>query len=307
MSILIKYLLRCATLAFFAAIIGVTNIALANAESAQDSVNFSEIIKYANFSNVAYQSVPGIQTIDSLKNYKISHYHDIPGFKISYFIATNDLEKKQVIAVRGTANLENAFIDVALKLIKDKHTGINLHNGFSQTSQAIYAEIKPLLKKDYVISSTGHSLGGAVALILAMYLDVDDFSIGQVVTFGQPKVTNIAGANKFQHLHITRVVMPKDLVPLVPPFDPVDLKNLDIYWHAGKEIILLDDNTYAVAKGTKSMMRAVKFTQESLSEKNLQNHQMSVYMAMLAKKTPTSVLVPLKIDFNLFNLFGSDQ
>jgi triacylglycerol lipase len=305
-NMLIKYLLQYMNIVFLLITMNMTGNASASTEPAKNPISFSEINRYANFSNVAYQSIPKIQGIDSLKNYTISHYSNLPGFKISYFLATNDIKKTQVIAVRGTANLENAFVDAALELTIDKLTGVRLHNGFSQTAQAIYAEIKPLLKTDYVIDTTGHSLGGAVALILALYLDTDHFNVGQVVTFGQPKVSNIAGTNHFQHLNIIRVVTQKDLVPLVPPFDPVDLNNLDIYWHSGKEVILLPDATYAVLEGIKSMMRAIKFTQEPLSENNLQNHQMSLYLKMIAKNIPSARLVPFENNFDLFNLFGGE-
>ena len=150
-------------------------------------------------------------------------------------------------------------------------------------------------------------MGGAVALVLAMYLDNDDFKIGEVITFGQPKVTNINGANKYQHLNITRIVTPKDLVPLVPLIDPLDINDLDIYWHVGKEIILLPGTTYAILEGIYSMLRAVKFTQQALSEDNLKHHQMNQYLMMLNKKIPTSKLVPFKNNLNLFNLFGKEQ
>lgn len=303
----VKYLLHYTNIAFFLITIGITGNAPASTEQTQKPVSFSEINKYANFSNAVYQTSPTIDKISALKNYKISRYNNIPGLEISYFFATNEVTKSQVIAVRGTSNIENALVDIALELTTDKQTGTRLHNGFSQTAQAIYSEIKSQIKTNYVINTTGHSLGGAVALILAMYLDTDNFNVGKVVTFGQPKVTNIAGANKFQHLNIVRVVTPKDLVPLVPPFDPVDLNNLDIYWHAGKEVILLPDATYAITEGVESMMRAIKFTQEPLTERNLQNHQMSLYLDMVAKKIPSAKLVPFKSSFNLFNWFDGEE
>jgi len=305
--IVIKQLMHYTIIAIFLIIIGFTGNIFASTDPSKNSVSFSEIYNYANLSNAAYQSAPRIHEISALKSYTITRISSISGFKISYFLATNDADKTQVISVRGTSNIENAFVDIALQLTIDKRTGIRLHNGFSQTAQAIYTEIQPLLKKDYVISTTGHSLGGAVALILAMYLDTDHFNVGQVVTFGQPKVTNIAGAHQFKHLNIIRVVTQKDLVPLVPPFDPIDFNNLDIFWHPGKEVILLDDTSYAILEGMESMMRAIKFTQEPLNENNLQNHQMSLYIEMLAKKIPSSQLIPFKNNFNLFNLFGSEQ
>ncbi|MCW9013467.1 MAG: lipase family protein [Gammaproteobacteria bacterium] len=278
--------------------------AFATTHPGQDAIDFIAIQQYAEFSNAAYQAKAEIQQQRFSKNYSFTHYSKIPAIEISYFLQTDNIAKTQIIAVRGTSNIENAIVDVALKLTPDKHTGIRLHNGFSRAAQAIYAEIKPQLKTDYMISTTGHSLGGAVALILAMYLDVDNYQTGPVITFGQPKVTNVAGANKFQHLKVFRVVMPKDLVPLVPPLDPVDINDIDIYWHLGKEIVLLEANTYALLEGVSSMMRATRFTQQPLNESNLKDHQMSLYMNMLDKKIPAAKRVSFKHDFNLFNLFG---
>lgn len=302
----IKYLARYMNFAFFVFIISATGNAFAGVNPGQNPVNFSEIYNYAHFSSAVYRTIPNIDKVNSLQDFTITHYGNIPGFEITYILATNEASKKQVIAVRGTSNVENAFIDIALKLVQDNHTGIRLHNGFSQAASAIYTEIKPILKNDYVINTTGHSLGGAVAVILAMYMDMDNYKIGKVVTFGQPKLTNISGANKFKHLNLIRVVTQKDIIPLIPPLDPVDLNDLDIYWHPGTEVILLPENTYAITEGIESMLRAIKFTQEPLSEKNLENHQMSLYMTMLKTKLTSSRLVPFKSSLNLFNWFDSE-
>jgi len=139
-----------------------------------------------------------------------------------------------------------------------------------------------------------------------MYLDADQFEIEQVTTFGQPKITNISGAKKIEHINVIRVVTPLDLVPLVPLFDPLDINNVDVYWHAGKEVILLTDSKYAVLEGTDSMLRASSFTQKLLSEENLQHHQMTLYLKLVRVKIKSSKLVPYQNNFNLFNLFGSE-
>lgn len=270
------------------------------------SINFTEIQKQAIFANAAYQSEGKIRTLVESGNYTLTFYHTIPDIQISFFLATNELTKTQVISVRGTSNIENAMVDISLKLMVDKNTGVRLHEGFSFAAKQVYAELKPLLNSDYKINVTGHSLGGAVALILAMYLDAYQFDIEQVITFGQPKVTNISGANKIQHINVIRVVTPFDLVPLVPLFDPLDISNLDVYWHAGKEVILLADTQYAILEGTDSMLRATRFTQKPLTEDNLSNHQMPIYLEMIKAKTKSSKLVPYQTDLNLFNLFGSD-
>lgn len=275
-------------------------------QARQDSVDFAEIIEFAKFANAAYLSEADIKKLIDSGNYRLTHYRTIPESQVSYFIATNIVNKTQLIAVRGTSNVENTIVDISLKLRLDQHTGLKLHNGFSWAANQVYADLKPFLNKNYIINTTGHSLGGAVALILAIYLDVDQFTIGQVTTFGQPKVTNIAGTKQFNRLNILRVVTPQDLVPLVPLFDPLDINNLDIYWHSGKEILLLADTEFAILEGISSMLRATRFTQQRLNEDNLKHHQMSVYLDKLNKKELSSQLVPYKSSLNLFNLFGAE-
>jgi len=271
-----------------------------------DSVNFAVLHQHAIFAQAVYQSEDDVGVLIESSNYSLTLYHTIPGTQISFLLATNELTRTQIIAVRGTSNIENAMIDISLKLVLDQKTGIRLHNGFSFAAKQVYAELKPKLKPDYKINVTGHSLGGAVSLILAMYLDADQFNVEQVTTFGQPKVTNIAGANKIQHIKVIRVVTPLDLVPLVPLFDPLDLSNVDVYWHTGKEVILLANSQYAVLEGTESMLRASSFTQRLLSEENLQHHQMRLYLNMVRARIKSSKLVPYQNNYNLFNLFGSE-
>nr|UCH41580.1 MAG: lipase family protein [Gammaproteobacteria bacterium] len=270
------------------------------------SVDFIEIHNQAGFARAAYDAEAKIRAFLESSNYTLTLYNTAPDIQISYFLATNKQTETQVISVRGTSNIENAMVDILLKLRVDQNTGIQLHEGFAFAARQVYAELKPLLKADYKIRTTGHSLGGAVALVLAMYLDADQYNIDQVITFGQPKVTNLAGANKISHLNIIRVVTPRDIVPLVPPLDPLDIKNLEVYWHAGKEVILLDENQYAVLAGLDSMLRATKFTQQPFNQRYIENHNMSVYISMIRAKTKSSRLVPYKYDLNLFNLLGNE-
>lgn len=268
----------------------------------QATISFARIKQFAELSHASYlirsQYEPYLPA-----GYILTHSNNMPGFNVVYFLATSDVDQSQIIVVRGTANEDNALVDAELQLLLDNHTGIRLHKGFSQAALAIYDDVKPRLNKEYSISTTGHSLGGAIALILAMHLDIDRYTIGQVITFGQPKVTNITGSDKFRHLNVLRVVTAKDLVPLVPPLDVTDINNIDIYWHQGKEVLLLPGTEYAVLEGITSMLRATKFTQEPLNEENLTDHQMALYLRLIDTKIPVARLVEFKVDLNLFNLF----
>lgn len=271
-----------------------------------ESIDFALLQEQALLANAVYQTEDQARALATSMSHTLTLYQTIDNLQIAFFLATNEADKTQVISVRGTSNIENAMVDVYLQLVEDRKTGLRLHHGFSLAARKIYAELKPLLKEGYKINTTGHSLGGAVALILAIYLDVDQFDIGQVTTFGQPKVTNAAGAAKIQHINVIRVVTQLDLVPLIPLLDPLDINNLDIYWHAGIEVVLLTDNEYALLKGMDSMLRASRFTQKPLSEENLSNHQMTHYLEMLDARLTSAQLIPYPNNFNLFNLFGSD-
>ena len=289
-------------------LIAVTLLSISSVSPAKeaDSVNFVLLQKQAIFANAAYQSEDQVRALLEAGDYRLTFYKTIPDIQIAFFLATNELTQTQVISIRGTSNIENAMVDIYLQLVNDQKTGLRLHHGFSLAARKVYAQLKPLLKPGYRIHITGHSLGGAAALILAMYLDADKFNIEQVTTFGQPKVTNIAGAGKIRHLNVIRVVTPFDLVPLVPLFDPLDINNLDVYWHAGIEVVLLTDDQYSILEGLDSMLRASRFTQKPLNEENLKHHQMTLYLEKLKAKSKSAKLIPYQNNFNLFNLFGSD-
>jgi len=93
-------------------------------------------------------------------------------------------------------------------------------------------------------------------------------------------------------------------VPLVPPLDVMDINDIDIYWHLGKEIVLLNDNDYALLEGIKSMMRSTKVFNASPIQKNLDDHQMSGYLQHVERRTKAATLIPYETGIDLLNLFG---
>ena len=259
---------------------------------------FGEILENAQLSNAAYSNRSTVQKTAAEYGYTLNHFASLSKLNVSYYVVTNDEKQTQLVVVRGTSNAENALVDIAIQLINNDDFGIRLHNGFAVSAEGIYNDIKTKLKKGYKTRTTGHSLGGAVAVILGMYLQNAGYQIERIVTFGQPKVTNITGSKKLDSLEIWRVVTPRDLVPLVPPLEMADINNLNIYWHSGREIILLSGKQYSIATGIDSMLRATKFLAEPLSEKNLQHHMMSHYLALIEAKTSDAEWVPYKNDFS---------
>lgn len=261
--------------------------------------SFEVIEQSAQLSNLAY-TADDIQPPLSAMGHNLIHQAVLDGVEVSYFLSLH--EDVQFITVRGTANLQNAMVDLEINLKQDENLGIFVHQGFAHAAQGIMNNVTQFLDPSKPVRTTGHSLGGAAAVLLAMYLDKQGFELGDIITFGQPKVTNVGGAGAFSHLPLLRVVTKKDIVPLVPPLSPLQIKNLDIYWHMGEEMILLQGQEYAMTEGFKSMLRATKFASALPNEENLNAHKMQTYLDLIALKIPESTQIPYKSELNLFGV-----
>ncbi|NVK73683.1 MAG: lipase family protein [Oceanospirillaceae bacterium] len=260
--------------------------------------DFSVIKAQAKLSDDTYLPASTLEHRLNEQGQSLVHQSLIPLSQVSYFLSRAN--GVQTIAIRGTANLENAMVDLDLELKPDTLLKIKLHQGFGLAAKAVFKDIKPFLKKDQPIHLTGHSLGGAIAVILAMYLQKDGYLVEQVITFGQPKVTNVTGAKKFEDLPLIRVVTPNDIVPLVPPISPLQIRDLDIFWHMGEEVILLGAQEFTQTNGIKSMLRATKFTTSIPSEKNLLAHQMTTYLNLINQLQTSAKEIPYRTDINFF-------
>jgi hypothetical protein len=300
-----------------ASMLAPVNVALA--EEQQDTpakpALFAEILKYAQLSESAYESRDAVVRLANERGNELTVHEHLPDLEVTYFLLTDTTTKTQWIAIRGTVTVMNTLVNLDVQLRPDKNIGIQLHSGFAETARTIFQNIKPKLKNEYVTNITGHSLGGAVASTLAMYLDANKYPVTRVITFGQPKVTNFTGAQKFSHLDILRVVTAEDFVPLLPPLDVVDLNitdlnsisNVGIYWPLGQEIILLNKNKYSITKELNSMLRATKFFNKQPDQKNIRAHQMSFYLQAIKNRQQGALWIPYKNDFSFFSIFSDTQ
>jgi hypothetical protein len=195
--------------------------------------------EFAKAAGDAYESTATIQGI-----YGASHVvvRDLPAVDGRYFIYFDHANKTQTISVRGTSSKINAWSDVNSIKVPDATLEIFLHRGFKQAADAMYADLVPFLQRDYKTRITGHSLGGAVAAIIMLDMIKDGYQMEQVLTFGQPKITNAEGGENAPAFYI-RVINDGDVVPQVPPSNIVyDLSGP--YEHFGPEIVLHADKTF---------------------------------------------------------------
>ncbi|MCA6063095.1 lipase family protein [Thalassolituus marinus] len=264
------------------------------------ATDFATIQSYGQLAADTY--LPETELEDQLKSQgqTLVHQAVMAESQVSYFLSSTD--DMQTIAVRGTANLTNAMVDLDIEFQPDEQLGITLHKGFKTSAAAVYADVKPHLDSSKPITVTGHSLGGAIAVIVAMFLEQEQRTPAQVITFGQPKVTNVTGAGVFDDIPLTRVVTPKDIVPLVPPLSPLQIKDMDIYWHMGEEVILLGEGQYSQTSGVKAMLRATKIMSALPDADNLEAHKMDTYMSRIQTLQTAPVEVPYKMEISLFGL-----
>lgn len=156
--------------------------------------------------------------------YEISRQGTVFGEAITVIIVKVDDEHKLVdIAIRGTENLDDTLHDLQIGAIPDTRLNIPIHAGFQSLAIGVLDKLHSILTDNqldpYSFRLTGHSLGGAVAAIVSMYLYQQGTDVSLVVTFGAPRFTTNEGARKYQLLNTKtyRVVRCDDVIPFMPP------------------------------------------------------------------------------------------
>ena len=134
-----------------------------------------------------------------------------------------------IIVIRGTANEANVLSDIDVRLVSDARTGIRLHKGFRDAATTIMQIIDTSMTTsrgivqgqtltyplEHTVHVTGHSLGGAVAQIIGMWLHKRGKNV-QVYSYGSPKVSDqVLSSGQPTHW---RVVRRSDPIPFTPPW-----------------------------------------------------------------------------------------
>ena len=157
-----------------------------------------------------------------------------------------------IIVIRGTANKSNVESDIDVRLVKDDNLDIYLHKGFKDASTTIMQILDESYTIEHTVHVTGHSLGGAVAQIIGMWLHKRGKNV-QIYSYGSPKVSNQV-MSEGQPTH-WRVVRLSDPVPFTPPWPYahtglfIDSQDLDWGPDNDKGLISKTDGlTHAIAK-----------------------------------------------------------
>ena len=186
-------------------------------------VELKELIEMAEYCEEAYRSATNENKLYEIRNNEFSyHVKQDRGVTILIF--------------RGTDNVKNIWTDIDARPTKDDSLGgAYLHRGFKDAATWIFEDIKRDYKLEKTVYLTGHSLGGAVAQIIGLWLHNAGYHV-QIYTFGSPKVSTTFFGNRPIHY---RVLVRNDPVPFVPPYPflhsgiSIDAKTLD--WEEGGE------------------------------------------------------------------------
>jgi hypothetical protein len=177
-----------------------------------------------------------------------------------------------IIVIRGTANEANILSDIDVRLVDDTRTGIKLHKGFrdaavtimqiidtSTTTRNIVQGQTLTYPLEHTVHVTGHSLGGAVAQIIGMWLHKRGHNV-QVFSYGSPKVSSqVLSSGQPTHW---RVVRRSDPIPFTPTWP---------YRHTGLFIDSQDldwgpDNDNGLISETDGLDHAIAKYVETLKE-----------------------------------------
>jgi len=126
------------------------------------------------------------------------------------------------VTICGTKTSDDIMEDLQAKLVPLAIPGLEddyAHDGFVDIMHKVLPQVITRLGSIKKIIITGHSLGGAVATLLAYVLAKNRPELDvQVHTFGSPRVCSRALATKYNAAvpKTVRVVLDRDIVPTLP-------------------------------------------------------------------------------------------
>ena len=166
-----------------------------------------------------------------------------------------ETDKFVVVAFRGTSSRAHLKTDIQARLnvarVAVDGRSVRVHAGFYAAFRKIESKLREVLTgqdETKAVYLTGHSLGGALALVAAAAFGGNDKlgdRIAAVYTFGAPRVGGADFPNLVKAPHY-RVVNSGDVVPLVPP------NWLTGYVHTGTPILLKPNSDHPIKRSPRS-------------------------------------------------------
>ena len=175
--------------------------------------------------------------------------------------------------------------------------GARFHRGFMMALAEIWEQLyiavnEAMSRKERPLWITGHSLGGAIALLAAWRLHQKFLPVHQICTFGAPMIGNDAAAEAYHREFpgkIFRYVDASDLVPRLPTMSLFS----NAYGHVQQEIILGESfvNSAATLLGDVAVDTATDAIDDGLANsiwnnltKGISSHLMGNYISRISER-----------------------
>jgi hypothetical protein len=179
------------------------------------SFNRGNALYLAHASDVAYHRAPAAAARERLGLEAIAFRDKIT--RTRGFLGVCDTHA--VLTFRGTdpVTLPNWLTDAVVRLVECGEYHGRVHYGFSSALRRTWGRVETILEraKDKPLFLTGHSMGGALAVLTACRLAKMDRPPVATYTFGAPRVGDRAFCAGYS-LPTYRVVNRLDLVPEMP-------------------------------------------------------------------------------------------
>lgn len=172
-----------------------------------------------------------------------------------YYEVRPDGQIRQQIFCRGTTLAADVWTGMQSMLMYkyDEELDCFLHKGFLEHANRLIADLQPLLvsngekggaNKRATVELCGHSLGGAVAIIVACKLVKRGYHVLQVTTIGAPRVCNWDAVHTLSNLlpiDTLRIENDLDLVCYLPPQGKGLFENKSSGYVGNKLLLSSDD------------------------------------------------------------------
>jgi len=200
-------------------------------------------IHLAYLSELAYHDEYYIseQIANQYPKFQFLETHPTSGYDTELFVAAN--QEAIVIAFRGTE--ENSLEDWVNNIDNRAfpYQGGNVHQGFWEALEVIWNllnhQIQVFRTNHQKIWLTGHSQGGALAMLAARRLTAENTTVQGIYTYGQPKVGDMLFAANYDSIlkaKTFRVYNEDDSVVNNPPK----------LYHAGTPVKILKNGGFEI-------------------------------------------------------------